>query len=61
MATNPAYGVTKPKEPNKEPVSIPMCGLTSPQYSAVNASNDHVYSEIAAQNEGHIYEVPARD
>ena len=61
--SNPAYGMAEPGEPNEDPVSIPMYGLTSPQHgaAAVNASNDHVYSEVAAQREGHIYDVPAKD
>ena len=61
--SNPTYGMAEPGEPNEDPVSIPMYGLTSPQHgaAAVNASNDHVYSEVAAQREGHIYDVPAKD
>ena len=60
---NPTYGMADPGEPNEDPVSIPMYGLTSPQHGAatVNASNDHMYSEVAAQREGHIYDVPAKD
>jgi len=63
LSVKPTYGMTEPGEPNEDPVSIPMYGLTSPQHgaAAVNASNDHVYSEVAAQREDHIYDVPAKD